>query len=215
MLPFLIIISAALAIAGAGAQDSAIWLHYVCKPLTTLLIFWLAYRASNFTPPYRTAILTGIVLSLFGDIFLMLPVTLLKSGFLLGLGSFLCAHLCFLRALTSDTRWFSRPLIFLMVGLLGAFNLSVLWLGLAADLRIPVVVYVACLLCMTSQAISRHLSLQTTASKLAMCGGVIFMLSDTLLAYNQFYTPLPQASLLILATYYAALSQLARSVNIA
>ncbi|MFZ6842917.1 lysoplasmalogenase [Undibacterium sp. RuTC16W] len=213
MLILLIIVSAALAIAGAGARDNVIWLHYVCKPLTTILIFYLAFRATSVNPPYRRAILTGIIFSLLGDIFLMLPATVVKPGFLLGLGSFLCAHICFLRALTSDHRFFSRPLIFLGIGTLGAANLFVLWPGLSTDLRVPVVIYVTCLLCMTAQAITRHLSIQTSASKWAMAGGILFMLSDTLLAYNKFYTPLPQASLLILATYYAALSLIARSVN--
>ncbi|MEB0231721.1 lysoplasmalogenase [Undibacterium sp. 10I3] len=214
----LIVLAAALAIFGAAEQitgqtDHLIWLHYAFKPLTTLLIFWVAFGVRHFNVRYRKAILIGILFSLMGDVFLMLPLTLFKSGFLLGLASFLLAHLCFLRAFISDTRLVSRPWIFLVIGMIGVINLIILWPGIPGELRVPVVVYVVCLLCMTSQALARHLVLKTKASKLAMAGGLAFMLSDTLLAYNKFNAPLPHAALLILATYYLALYLIAPSVK--
>ncbi|MFD2272231.1 lysoplasmalogenase family protein [Undibacterium arcticum] len=109
-----------------------------------------------------------------GDIFLMLPANVFAAGFILGLASFLVAHLGFLRALTTDSKLFARPAVFAGIGLVGALNLPILWPGLSADLRIPVVAYVACLLTMTSQAIARHLSLQTPASRMAAIGAAFF-----------------------------------------
>jgi uncharacterized membrane protein YhhN len=38
------------------------------------------------------------------------------------------------------------------------------------------------------------------------------MISDTILAYNRFYTPIPASALWILGTYYTALLLIARSV---
>lgn len=206
--------SAALAIAGAGQSGPAIWLHYLFKPLTTLLILLVAARAY---PPvnsrYRRAILIGMAFSLCGDIFLMLPKTLLAPGFLLGLSSFLIAHLFFLRALTSDARLFRHPLIPVLFLLIATANLAVLWEGVGAALRIPVVLYLLCLVAMTSQAVSRHLVLQDAPSRLAAVGGVLFMVSDTLLAYNKFHAPIPASPLWILGTYYSALFLIARSVH--
>ncbi|MEM7345926.1 MAG: lysoplasmalogenase family protein, partial [Chloroflexota bacterium] len=47
---------------------------YICKPLTTTLILILAWLAPNaITPFYQYAIVLGLLFSLGGDIFLMLP----------------------------------------------------------------------------------------------------------------------------------------------
>lgn len=212
----LIVICALLAIvgAGAGADNSMIGLHYVFKPLATGLIFLLAWRVQNpVDQRYRHAVLAGIALSLCGDVFLMLPHSLLANGFLLGLSSFLLAHLCFLRAFSSDTRLFSRPLLLLGFLLLGSLNLAVLGPGLAAALKVPVMIYVGCLTAMTAQAVTRHLQWRNHSSRLAAIGSVLFLLSDTVLAYNKFYALIPVSALWILSTYYAALVLIARSVT--
>lgn len=215
-LALLTAICACLALYGSGAQDATIWLHYLFKPLTTLLILALAWNnRPAVSARYRSAVMLGIAFSLAGDIFLMLPRTVLAAGFLFGLGSFLCAHLCFLRAFCSDSPLFAKPLIFLVIGVLGALNLFVLWPGLSSGLRLPVAAYVICLLSMTAQSITRHQILQTPASRTAAIGGLLFMLSDTLLAYNRFYTPLPYSAVFILGTYYPALWCIASSVKAA
>ncbi len=212
-----IFISAALTIAGAewGKEISgAQYLHYVFKPLTTLAIFFFAWRSKVvISRSYQLAVLTGIICSLTGDIFLMLPGSVFRHGFLCGLLSFLLAHLCFLRALISDSRFAGRPLAFVGIAALGAINLWILWPGLPAALRIPVVTYVCLLLCMTAQAISRGLQLRSLSGRLALIGGMCFMLSDTLLAYNRFYTPITHSPLLILSSYYLALWLIAASVT--
>jgi len=213
----LIFIFAALAIVGAewGKETgSAQYLHYVFKPLTTLCIFFFAWHSKPVTNvTYQKAILAGIICSLVGDVFLMLPGTVFRHGFLCGLLSFLLAHICFLRALISDSRFAGKPLAFVGIAALGAINLWILWPGLPAALRIPVVTYVCLLLCMTAQAISRCLQLRSMSGRLALIGGLCFMLSDTLLAYNRFYAPIAHSPLLILSSYYLALWLIAASVT--
>ncbi len=214
LLTVLTAVFACLAIAGSGAEDGAIWLHYLFKPLTTLLIFGLAWSSSPAVSlPYRSAILAGVALSLAGDIFLMLPRSVLSAGFLLGLGSFLCAHLCFLRAFAGDSPLFAKPAVPLLLGTIGAGNLLVLWPGLSAGLRLPVLGYVICLLAMSAQSITRDLHLRNSGSRMAAIGGLLFMLSDTLLAYNRFHAALPWSALLILGTYYPALWCIASSAR--
>ncbi|MFZ6654262.1 lysoplasmalogenase [Undibacterium sp. TJN19] len=211
----IIFVFAALAIAGAELAkeiDGARLLHYVFKPLTTLSIFFLVLQGKPaISQRYRKAILTGILFSLLGDIFLMLPSDLFKPGFLFGLLSFLCAHICFLYALSSDCRFFARPVVFIVIATLGIINLFILWPGLPPSLRIPVVAYVCLLLSMAAQAVSRGLVLRTTGSHSALAGGLCFMLSDTLLAYNRFNAPITHSPLLILGSYYLALWLIARS----
>lgn len=206
--------SVALAILGSTLGGDAIWLHYVAKPLATLLIAALVWRSRRVPQhlAYRRALLAGLGFSWLGDVLLMLPKTVLALGFELGLAAFLLAHLCFLRALTRDARW-ARPLWpLLLLLLIGSANLALLWPGIAAALRPPVLAYMLCLVAMAAQAIARARTLATPASTLAAIGGLLFLSSDTLLAYNKFHSPLPASALLVLGTYYAALYLLARSL---
>ena len=214
LLPYAIALAALGAIISAGAEGNLIWLHYICKPLATLLILASVWRAGNApSARYRQAIMIGIAFSACGDIFLMLPESLMPSGFLFGLGSFLIAHLFFLRALTADAKWFGKRLVLPAFAAVGAINLAILWPGLTTDLRVPVLVYVTCLIAMTSQAVSRFLTVRTIASGFAAFGGVIFLLSDTLIAYNRFHARIIFASTCILVTYYAALWLIAKSAR--
>ncbi|WP_251055590.1 lysoplasmalogenase family protein, partial [Lysobacter sp. ISL-54] len=96
-----IAVSAILAIAGAYFAP---WLHYLFKPLTTLLIAAMVWRyGGDAEPGYRRAILIGLLLSACGDVFLMLP----GDWFVFGLGSFLCAHLAYLAGLCGRARLFA------------------------------------------------------------------------------------------------------------
>lgn len=205
-----ILASALLAILGSSLGGEAIWLHYIFKPLTTMLVWAMVWRASGVALPYRKAILVALLLSLCGDVFLMLPMRL---GFELGLASFLLAHLFFLRAFTRDAPLFGKRLPLILLLALSVANLLVLWPGVGQGLQLPVLAYMLCLVAMTAQALSRALSLGTADGKLAACGGVAFLISDTTLAYNKFHAPVPASALLVLGTYYAALYLIALSVR--
>lgn len=205
-------LAASAAIIGAllGAQVPVwLWLHWLAKPLTTALIFALAWRARPaVSGRYRRLVLTGIAASLAGDVCLMLPGDLFVPGLL----CFLVAHGCFIAAFLGDSR-FARPVWPLLACLAyGAANLALLWGAIAAPLRVPVLVYVAVLAAMGAQALARGLR-GDAAAKLAARGALVFMLSDTLLAWDRFRGPLPLASLWVLATYYLALWWIARSVR--
>lgn len=214
-----IVISAALAIIGAMAGANGVnglYLHYVFKPLTTILIFvrlLLVATPANPTSASRRAIMLALIFSLGGDIFLMLPASLLTAGFELGLASFLVAHLLFLIGFTRDARLFAKPLPLVLLMLASAGNLILLWPSISVELQLPVLVYMLCLLAMAGQAMSRALQLRTKASWMAAIGGIAFLVSDTIIAFNKFYTPIPAAPLIILATYYTALYLIVCSIE--
>lgn len=87
----LILVAAALAV--RADYRGPPWHHYLGKPLATTLIFVLAWsRAPDATRSYALAILLGLLCSLAGDIFLMLP----GDRFIPGLVSFLLAHLAYI-----------------------------------------------------------------------------------------------------------------------
>ncbi|WP_266156303.1 lysoplasmalogenase [Dyella silvatica] len=213
------LVAAAAAILGAlltrSVGDSWQWLHWVGKPLTTALIFVLAWRTVlPVSLRYRRFILAGIGFSLLGDVFLMLPQDL----FIAGLLSFLLAHGCFIAAFASDLPFTTGPWQGLLCLAYGALALWILWPSLTTPLRGPVIVYMAVLLTMLVQALARAMRLRERGdplalpARLALVGAVLFVISDSALAWDRFRAPLPWASLWVLVTYWAALWMIARSV---
>ena len=212
----LILVVSVLAIIGAFLQGEGRWLHWFAKPATTLLIAGIAWQARPAASPfYRRAVLAGMGLSCLGDIALMLPV----DAFVPGLVAFLLAHLCYIAAFR-DGLHAGRGLLAAAL-LLGAFaigNVLALWPHLPVLLRVPVLAYVGVLATMAVLALARHWQrprlplMQARSARWAAVGGVLFVASDSLLAWDRFGGGLPLAGLLVLATYYGAQYAIARSV---
>ncbi len=201
LLPWAAALTALLTIAGNMLPSPA--LVYLFKPATTLLIIaWAGPRGAD-APAVRRWVLIGLVLSLAGDVFLMWP-----QGFLLGLVSFLLAHLAYIVAFTRSVRFAARPLPFVLYALVAAVLLTQLWPGVPAPLRLPVLAYVVCLAAMAAQAgvvwLAARGSDGESLARSAAIGGVLFMASDTLLAFNKFSAPVPLSALLILVAYWLA-----------
>lgn len=194
-------LSALLAIASAPWALGQPVLNFVFKPLTTLLIIAMAWPRGRDTPALRRWVLAGLVLSLLGDVALMWP----REGFLPGLVSFLLAHLAYLVAFTRVQRLGARLAPFVVYALVAGAVLALLWPGVPAALRVPVVLYVLALASMAAQAavLWRAVPGDAAARRLAL-GGALFLASDALLASNRFAGPLPLASLWVLATYWTA-----------
>ncbi|WP_460762206.1 lysoplasmalogenase [Lysobacter fragariae] len=197
-------IAASLAIAGALAPELR-WLHYVAKPTATLLVAAMVWRSPAIEPRYRSAILAGLLLSTLGDVFLMLP-SMAKGPdwFVFGLASFLFAHVAYLVAFCSRVRLFAVKWPFALYAIIAGGVLSVLWPHLPAELRVPVVAYVAVLATMAAQAAAVWSRLRTPTAAVAALGGVFFVASDATLAIDRFVAPFGAAIVIVLATYWAA-----------
>lgn len=202
-----IAITAALAIVGAMAPLP--WLHYLGKPAATLFVFAMVWMMPATEPGYRRAILAGLALSTLGDVFLMLP----GDWFVFGLGSFLCAHVAYLLALTRRAWAFAAVWPFLAYAALAGAVLSVLWPHLPGELRVPVVVYVAVLAAMAAQAAVVWWRRRSRATALAALGGLSFVVSDAALAIDRFAAPFAAASVAVLASYWIAQSLIGLSVR--
>ncbi|HEY0199607.1 MAG TPA: lysoplasmalogenase family protein, partial [Rhodanobacter sp.] len=97
-------------LANPATVDGWRMLHWLGKPLATVLILLLAWRVRPVVSMrYRYWISAGIACSLFGDVFLMLPQNLFVAGLL----AFLLGHLCFLVAFLGDSRFAVRPFLML------------------------------------------------------------------------------------------------------
>jgi uncharacterized membrane protein YhhN len=173
--------------------------HYLCKPLTVVLIILIALQAKHPTSPfYRQAIIAGLIFSLAGDIFLMLP-----DRFIHGLVSFLCAHVFYIAAFTYESGgalsfWTLVPFL-----IYGGLMLRVLWPHLG-KMKPAVLIYVAAILAMGWTAAGRRLLTEQSGSLLAFLGALLFIASDSVLALDKFRRPFRSAQLLILTTYFAA-----------
>lgn len=205
VLTFLAALCAALTIAAQYRRNKR--LEYVCKPLATASIVLIALLADDLlSPRYQLLIVLGLIASLLGDIFVMLP-----EHFLPGLVSFLVAHLAYIAAftLTGDG---TAPLWYLIPFLLyGALMLRWLWPHLGS-LRGPVIVYMAVILLMAWQAANRWLETDQPGALLALAGAYLFVLSDSALAVQRFRGTWRSAPLWVLSTYFAAQWLIALSV---
>ena len=213
LLPVLTVVCASIAIAASLLGPAYAAVHFAFKPLTTLLVIAYAWPRGADSPRQQRFVRIGLVLSLVGDVFLLWP----KEGFLPGLVSFLLAHLAYIAAFCVPARLAARPLVFAGYGVVAALILSQLWPGVPGALRAPVLAYVVCLATMAAQAAVWWRASAGNAdeghARAAAIGGLLFMVSDSLLAINKFALPLPFASLWILATYWAAQWSIASSLR--
>ncbi|HEV7844550.1 MAG TPA: lysoplasmalogenase [Pyrinomonadaceae bacterium] len=179
---------------------------YIFKPLTVLLIIAIALQ-STFSL-YKHLIVAGLLFSLAGDIFLMLP----RDRFIAGLVSFLIAHLFYIAAFSVDGA-LVRPSLLATIALLvyGGLMLRLL-LPTLGKMKLPVAVYMLVILLMVWQATNRWINIWTTASLLAFAGACLFAASDSVLALNRFRRSFKSAQFLILMTYFVAQWLIALSV---
>lgn len=175
------------------------WLHYLSKPLTMLLIIAMALQSAwPVDTVYAKLIIIGLIFSLAGDIFLMLP----SDRFIPGLVSFLIAHLCYIAAFHEGHAFFTPWWPLIPLAGYGGFMLKWLWPHLR-DMKIPVVIYMAAILVMGWQA-GLHGMMGTTNSRFALVGALFFIASDSVLALDRFRGQFRSAQFWILSTYFIA-----------
>jgi uncharacterized membrane protein YhhN len=202
----LITLSAALLIRSeyAGVRRGV----YLFKPLTTSLIIVLAWQIEPVASErYSALILGGLLFSLAGDIFLMLPA----DRFVAGLVSFLVAHILYTAAFVSRSDFQFDWLALVIYAVYGAAMLALLWRGLG-NLRLPVLVYMTVILVMGWQAMALWRDSPSLPTLCAAAGAALFVISDSALAYDRFRRPLPARPITVLGTYYLAQTLIALSI---
>lgn len=200
------LVTAVLAIGGEYQPKRT--LVYIFKPLTTLLIIWMALTGPAATPPlYKWLIVTGLIFCLAGDVFLMLPA----RYFIAGLASFLVGHLFYIAAFVSDGGFHLAWGWLLPLALYGLFIYRILAPGLG-KMRGPVIVYILAILTMAWQAWGRWSALAGMGALLAAIGAALFVVSDSVLAYDRFRQKFTAARIVVLSTYWTAQWLIAYSV---
>lgn len=183
------------------------WLEYLAKPGTMLVLIGWLWLATGFQGAMLWFAL-GLLFSLAGDIFLMLP----KEQFIAGLVAFLLAHIAYVVGfnLIPPPLNLASLMVLLVVALPAVQIFRRIRFGLQQrgreKLQLPVLVYS---LVISLMLISALLTLVQPdelwlpgAALLAAAGALLFFLSDTLLAWNKFVAALPGGRALVHMTYH-------------
>jgi uncharacterized membrane protein YhhN len=182
---------------------------YIFKPLTMVFIILIAVLKTKASPAfYAFAIIAGLVCSTAGDIFLMLPT----DQFILGLVSFLIAHLFYISAFTYGSKIRHAPWALIPFVIFGILIYVILFPYLGA-MKLPVAAYILVILVMGWRAWERWSQTAERTALFAFIGAVLFIISDSILALNRFREPFAVARALNLSTYFAAQCLIALSIS--
>lgn len=181
-------------------------LEYFLKPVTmVLLISWLI-RATGGLSGMTFWFGLGLIFSLAGDVFLMLP----KEQFIAGLVAFLIAHIMYIIGFNPSLPPFTAAglLLAVIVAAIGKELYLKIATGLEekdkAALKKPVLAYTTVIAVMLISALTTFFRAdwQFNAAFAVSLGAALFMLSDAILAWNKFVTPLKNGRIMNMAAYH-------------
>jgi len=196
-----------------GTHIGCLPLIFATKPLlmVTLFVWFYLQTKESANSKFRKYLLLSIVFAFGGDTFLMfLPFD--EIFFLLGLGSFLIGQLfyvfAFSNSIVHSKKPFNKPLgIALLIIFLGYYGILMFSLyPYLEDFLIPVLVYGIAVCAMGVSAGWRLNKVSRQSFTLVFVGAMLFVLSDTIIAVNQFLYKgnLLNAQVFIMITYVLA-----------
>ncbi len=179
------------------------WGIYIFKPLlmpALLLYFYFAVPIKK--TPITKILIASLIFSFLGDVFLMLPF----DGFVLGLGSFLIAHVLYVIAFWKENSGFKDTKIVTILTrfMILLFPAAILFGEMQknlGELMLPVVIYILVIECMGLTAWLRREYQSLNAYFLTFLGALLFIFSDSTIAFNKFIQPFDFANVVIMVTY--------------
>ena len=178
--------------------------HYIAKPAIVISLLFLFTQTSHvLSKSLRQLTTIALTFSLIGDILLMF-VDQSAYFFTIGLITFLIAHVMYIMIFLKHRNKKKSPLAFMALLLIYAFGLFYILKDGLGVMLIPVVIYMLVILSMTTTAFLRKGKANSLSYKLVLVGALCFMASDSILALNKFYQPVPLSNISIMATYALA-----------
>ncbi len=195
---FLIIILLLILISVVTKQTGRERIFIIAKPLTMLFIIALPLlEAREEYSAYAFLVMTGLIFSLLGDLFLLYPDRYFNNG----LYSFLIAHILYILAFNQNVNSY-YSVIALPILIYMAVVLKYL-LPRLGGMKYPVIIYMLVISAMVYSAWNNSIYFSNGLS-LILTGAVLFAISDTVLAFNKFYKKFKLAEPIILSTYFIA-----------
>jgi len=186
--------------------------EYLAKPLTLVALFLVFALVGRFSSLPLIFFGAGILLSLAGDILLMISFNRFSDNwFLIGLVAFLLAHVSYIVGFNLPLPNVS-PVWSVGMALVLAVSAGRLMKRIVTGLRAksldrlagPVLLYGTVITVMLLSALLTFIRVEwsTTASLLVVVGAFLFYLSDIILAWNKFVTPIKNGRVANMITYH-------------
>jgi len=179
-------------------------MHYFTKPLILIALLIFFFTQGQFLDrTIKPLMILALVFSLIGDVALLFD-DINPNYFIIGLASFLLAHVMYVLVFLKQRDQKKKPLGFIILMLAYAVLLFYVLKDGLGDLLIPVVVYMIVILSMSTTAYLRQKQNNITSYNWVFIGAILFMISDSILALNKFHQPLALSSIGIMLTYALA-----------
>lgn len=173
--------------------------EYLLKPATMIPLIIAAATMDCTRPEQRNWFVVALVLSLLGDVFLMLPDE--DTYFVPGLGSFLLGHLAYIGGLiVGDLNSVAFVVgVLIVASLIVAIAPKIVAGAVKHDRRlgVPILAYILVISVMVASAIG-------TGVAAAIAGAALFYLSDFNIGWSRFVNNYPASRIVIITTYHAA-----------
>jgi uncharacterized membrane protein YhhN len=179
-------------------------INYFLKPLLIPMLITYTATRSNFSG--KETLIKALVMSTLGDILLLFS-DIHQLFFISGLISFLIAHVIYIRLFLKKLNarfsiiWAFSSLVFLGIYLF--FFLATMW-GNLKTMKIPVFIYALVISAMLFVVIQLVVSKTLRKGEYVLFGALLFVTSDSLLAWNMFYQEINHGSFWVMSTYLFA-----------
>lgn len=178
-------------------------LQFFSKPLIIpALIGYFHSQLQNVNKHIKRWVLIALLFSFAGDVLLMFDE---KDSifFLLGLSSFLLAHIFYIlffhqvrvKEKVKNNHWLLVAVVVYYAALISLLSAHL------GDMKIPVLVYGIVISFMFMLAMHMLFIKNKSAGQCMMFGALLFVISDSVLAINKFYQPFEVAGIVIMLTY--------------
>lgn len=177
--------------------------RYFTKPLLMPLLA-VVYLTKTSTPDIF--IVLGLICGFLGDFFLMWSQK--PAFFAAGLGAFLIGHVFYIAAFMHTTNYLSDVPGWLYLTLLPYMVLSAfIFKRLSSHLsnmKIPAFLYMSTIMLMSFICLTRVCSIKGYAFWLPYIGSLLFLMSDSILAFDNFKTRIRNGNVYVMTTYILA-----------
>jgi uncharacterized membrane protein YhhN len=168
--------------------------------LMPFLIYYVVESTKGSVNKQILFLAVALIFSWIGDLFLIK-----EDFFLFGVGAFLLAQITYIfifyRAVNHSFSFsFLKALPYLLYATLFLF----LVLPTAGNMQIPISIYGIILVGMGYFSLCRIGNTNRSSFMFAVAGSTLFILSDSLIALNMFYTEIPSRGLWVMSTYILA-----------
>ena len=195
----------------AALEALALWkkwprLEYLAKPAVMITLFLWLWTSTGLSGAALWFGL-GIILSLIGDVLLMIS---LERLFMVGLVAFLLAHVTYLVGFNIPVPEISAWgfVLAIIVGLGGMRITRRILASLTANghgrMRIPIIIYSVVISLMLLSAMMKltDLTWDASAAVLVSVGALMFYISDIILAWHKFVSPIQHGRIYNIGAYH-------------